>query len=117
MTVVLILAAVLGLVVGSFLNVVIHRVPAEQSLLVPRSYCPDCGQAIRPWHNVPVLGWLALRGRCAHCGGRISIRYPLVEAGTATLFVALTARFGLSLELPAYLYLASIAVALAVIDL
>src|SRR2546423_14532572 len=98
----------LGLVVGSFLNVVIHRVPRAESLLRPGSRCPACGTAIRPWHNVPVLGWLLLRGRCADCRGPISVRYPLVEAGTAALFVAVTARFGLSPVLPAYLYLAAL---------
>ena len=110
-------AGVLGLVVGSFLNVVIHRVPRNESLLRPGSRCPHCEVAIRPWHNVPVVGWLALRGRCAHCGHRVSPRYPLVEAGTALLFMATAARFGLTAELPAYLYLAAITVALAVIDL
>ena len=112
-----VLVAVLGLLVGSFLNVVIHRVPRGESLLRPGSHCPHCLAAIRPWHNVPVLGWLVLRGQCAGCREQIRARYPLVEAGTAALFVAVAARFGLSPELPAYLYLAAIAVALAMIDL
>ena len=107
----------LGLAVGSFLNVVIHRVPRDESLLRPGSHCPYCGAGVRNRHNVPVLGWLLLRGRCADCGARISARYPLVEAGTAALFVAVAARFGWSWELPAYLYLAAIAIALAMIDL
>jgi leader peptidase (prepilin peptidase)/N-methyltransferase len=102
--------------VGSFVNVVVHRVPRNESLLRPGSRCPTCGTAIRPWHNVPVLGWLWLRGRCAHCRQPISARYPLVEAATAMLFVAVGARFGLSPALPAYLYLAAVAVALALID-
>lgn len=113
----LLLTAVLGLAVGSFLNVVIYRVPRGESLVRPGSHCPSCGDAVRPRHNVPVLGWLALRGKCATCKEPISARYPLVEAGTALLFVAITARFGFTPELPAYLYLASIAVALALIDL
>jgi leader peptidase (prepilin peptidase)/N-methyltransferase len=96
---------------------VIHRLPHDESLLRPGSHCPHCRAAVRPWHNVPVLGWLALRGRCADCGQGIGVRYPLVEAGTAVLFVAVTARFGPTLVLPAYLYLAAIAVALAMIDL
>jgi leader peptidase (prepilin peptidase)/N-methyltransferase len=112
----LVVVAVLGLAVGSFLNVVIHRVPRAESLLRPGSRCPSCGVALRPWHNVPVVSWLALRGRCAHCRTRISVRYPLVELGTAALFVAVAARFGPTLALPAYLYLAAITVALAVID-
>ena len=109
--------ALLGLAVGSFLNVVIHRVPRGESLVRPGSRCPRCGSAIRARHNVPVLGWLILGGRCAGCGTPISVRYPLVEAGTAALFVALAARFGWSPELPAYLYLGAVAVALAAIDL
>ena len=111
------IAGLLGLAVGSFLNVVIHRVPDGQSLIRPGSHCPHCGAAVRNRHNIPVLGWLLLRGRCADCAAPISARYPLVEAGTAALFVAVTAHFGLSWELPAYLYLAGIAVALAAIDL
>jgi leader peptidase (prepilin peptidase)/N-methyltransferase len=110
-------AGLLGLAVGSFLNVVIHRVPLGLSLVRPASACPHCGTAIRARHNVPVLSWLMLRGRCASCAAPISVRYPIVEAVTAALFVAVTAKFGLSLELPAYLYLAAIAVALAAIDL
>ena len=108
---------VVGLAVGSFVNVVIHRVPRDESLVRPGSHCPHCGAAVRRRHNVPVLGWLLLRGRCADCSTPIGVRYPLVEVGTAALFVAVTARFGLSPELPAYLYLAAIAVALTVIDL
>ena len=111
------IAGLLGLAVGSFLNVVIHRVPDGQSLIRPGSRCPHCGAAIRNRHNIPVLGWLLLGGRCADCRAPISARYPLVEAGTAALFVAVTVRFGLSWELPAYLYLAGVAVVLAVIDL
>ncbi|GGS74897.1 prepilin peptidase [Planobispora rosea] len=110
-------AAVLGLVVGSFLNVVIHRVPRAESLVRPGSRCPHCGTAIRPRQNVPVLSWLALRGRCAACRAPISARYPLVELATALLFAAVTARIGVAPELPAYLYLTAIAVALTMIDL
>ena len=91
--------------------------PRDESLVRPGSHCPQCGAAIRNRHNIPVLGWLLLRGKCADCGNRISVRYPLVEAGTAALFVAVTARFGFSWELPAYLYLAAVAIALAMIDL
>jgi leader peptidase (prepilin peptidase)/N-methyltransferase len=112
-----ILAAITGLAVGSFLNVVIHRVPRGESLVRPGSRCARCHTPIRPWQNVPVVSWLLLRGSCAHCGDRISARYPLVELGTAALFVAVTAHFGLTPVLPAYLYLAAIAIALAVIDL
>jgi leader peptidase (prepilin peptidase) / N-methyltransferase len=89
-----VLAAVLGLVIGSFLNVVIHRLPRGESLLRPPSRCPACGQSIRPWHNVPLLGWLVLRGRCAHCAAPIPVRYPLIEGLTAVLFAWIALRFG-----------------------
>ena len=113
----LVAIAVLGLVVGSFLNVVIHRVPRGESVLRPASRCPRCAVAIRPWHNVPVLGWLVLRGRCAACRQPVSARYPLTEIVTSLLFVAVTLRFGVTAVLPAYLYLAAVTVALAAIDL
>jgi leader peptidase (prepilin peptidase) / N-methyltransferase len=113
----LLLAAVLGLLIGSFLNVVIHRVPRGQSLLHPGSHCPRCGIPVAARHNVPVLGWLLLRGRCAGCAAPISPRYPLVELGTGLLFVAVAGRLGPSPALPAFLYLAAVSVALAAIDL
>ena len=116
LTPLLVLVGVFGLVIGSFLNVVIHRVPRDESLVRPGSHCPSCGNPVRPRHNVPVLGWLLLHGRCADCAAPISARYPLVEAGTAALFVAVAARFGWSWELPAFLYLAAVAIALALID-
>lgn len=110
-------SAALGLVVGSFLNVVVWRVPRRESLAHPGSHCPRCEHPVRPRDNVPVLSWLVLRGRCRDCQAPISVRYPLVELGTAVLFVLLTWRFGLVWELPAYLYLGAISVALALIDL
>ena len=79
------LAAVIGAVFGSFLNVVAYRLPRGESLSRPRSRCPGCATPIRPYDNVPVLSWLALRGRCRSCRTRISARYPLVEAGTGLL--------------------------------
>ena len=86
-TMAILLLTLLGLAVGSFLNVCIHRLPRGESLAWPPSHCPGCGVAIR-WHdNVPIIGYLALRGRCRACGGRISALYPIVEATTAALFV------------------------------
>jgi leader peptidase (prepilin peptidase) / N-methyltransferase len=84
-------AGIFGLIVGSFLNVVAHRLPRGASLVKPRSACPGCGVPVRPYDNVPVLSWLALRGRCRDCSTPISARYPLVEAGTAALWVAVAA--------------------------
>jgi leader peptidase (prepilin peptidase)/N-methyltransferase len=111
--------ALLGLATGSFLNVVIHRVPRGESLVRPASRCPGCRSPIRYRHNIPVVGWLMLRGRCADCGKPISARYPLVEIATAVLFLAVTlqlTRMHLLAALPAYLYFAAIGLALAVID-
>jgi len=109
--------AVLGLAVGSFLNVVVWRVPRDESVVSPPSHCPACGAAVRPRDNVPVLSWLRLRGRCRDCGERISVRYPLVEAGTAAVFAVLALRIGAEPELPAYLYAGAVGIALALIDL
>ena len=80
-------AGVLGAIVGSFLNVVAYRLPRHESLITPASHCPSCGTPVKPYDNVPILSWLALRGHCRSCGGTISARYPLVEALTAALCV------------------------------
>ncbi len=119
-------AGVFGLLIGSFLNVVVYRVPAGKSLM-PSSRCPKCEAAIRPWQNIPVVSWLILRGRCASCGTRIPARYPLVEAGTGLAFAGVTwwllprfEGFGVAawaLILAAYLLLAAVSIALALIDL
>jgi leader peptidase (prepilin peptidase)/N-methyltransferase len=112
--------ALLGLAIGSFLNVVIYRLPRDLSLSRPPSACTSCGNPVRKRHNVPVLGWIMLRGRCADCGNPVSARYPLVELGTAVLFVAIAwhlARVHLLPALPAYLIFAAAAVALALIDI
>lgn len=87
-------SAVLGAVVGSFLNVVIHRLPARESLVSPGSHCPRCGHPIRWYHNIPVAGWLVLRGKCRDCGEPISWRYPAVEALTGSLFALAYVMYG-----------------------
>ena len=110
-------SALLGLVIGSFLNVVIWRVPRGESVAHPPSACPRCGTPIAARDNVPMLSWLLLRGKCRTCRAPISPRYPLVEAGTAVFFGLVALEFGASWALPAYLYLAAISVALALIDL
>jgi len=109
--------AVFGLVIGSFLNVVIWRVPRGESVASPPSHCPSCNTPISPRDNVPVLSWLLLRGKCRNCGVGISPRYPLVELGTAGLFAAFGAHFGAHADLPAFLYLAAVGIALAMIDI
>ncbi len=131
-------AALVGLVVGSFLNVVIHRLPkmmenewreqcaeldgkpapdfGRYNLLVPRSQCPACQTPIRVRDNIPVVSWLLLRGKCAHCGARISPRYPLVEALTAVLSVVIASKFGFGWTTAAFLLLSWTLVALTFID-
>ncbi len=122
---------VVGLLIGSFLNVVVYRVPLGKSIVSPPSACPGCETQIRPYDNIPVLSWIMLRGKCRTCHEPITIRYPLVELGTGVLFfvVALLAlpavldapdtRGSIAgvLALVAYLYLSAISVALALIDL
>lgn len=124
-------AAATGLAIGSFLNVVVHRVPAGLSVVAPASACPRCGHAIRARDNVPVLSWAVLRGQCRDCAEPISVRYPLVELATAALFALVVLRFGPALlaatdareaavataVLVAMLYLMAVSVALALIDL
>jgi leader peptidase (prepilin peptidase)/N-methyltransferase len=112
--------ALLGLAVGSFLNVVSYRVPKGLSLVKPASQCPRCGHPIRNRHNIPVFGWLILRGRCADCRARISPRYPLVELATCLIFVAVALQLQhlqLLAALPAYLYFSAIGISLTMIDL
>jgi len=111
------LFGVLGLAVGSFLNVVIWRVPRGESVAHPASRCPGCGAAIRPWDNIPVVSWLVLRGKCRGCATSISARYPIVEAGTALLFALLALRFELDWALAGFLVLGASLLAVALIDL
>lgn len=105
-----------GLFIGSFLNVVIYRVPAGESVVAPRSRCPRCETEIKAYDNIPVLSWLILRGRCRSCGEPISVRYPLVELATGALFAWTAWWVGYAWDLPAFLYLAAIAVSLSMID-
>jgi leader peptidase (prepilin peptidase)/N-methyltransferase len=110
-------AAVLGAILGSFLNVVIHRLPRGESLASPGSRCPSCGTPIAPYDNVPVVSWLLLRGRCRHCGAAISPRYPAVELLTAATFAAVVAVRGFDDNLLLELPFVACLIALAGIDL
>lgn len=129
----IVFAGVFGALIGSFLNVVVYRVPAGRSIVSPPSACGSCGSAIRPYDNIPVVSWIALRGRCRSCRSAISVRYPLVEGATAVAFAVVAwwfwagpeapeGRGGAALaagvlEVAAYLFLAAISIALALIDL
>jgi leader peptidase (prepilin peptidase)/N-methyltransferase len=109
-------ALMLGLAVGSFLNVVIYRLPRHESLVRPGSHCPSCGTPIRAYDNIPIVSWLILRGKCRNCHSRISARYVLVEAITGASFVLAFWRFGLDWRLlVAWAFIAAM-VAVAFID-
>jgi leader peptidase (prepilin peptidase)/N-methyltransferase len=111
------IAAALGAVIGSFLNVVIHRLPLKRSLVAPGSHCPACDTAIAPYDNIPIVSWLLLRGRCRHCRARISPRYPAVELLTAGAFAAVVAARGYDQDLLLELPFVACLIALAAIDL
>ena len=110
------LAFVWGLAVGSFLNVVIHRVPEGESIVRPRSRCPSCRTPIAARDNIPLLSYLWLRGRCRHCQLRIPLRYPLLELGTGLVFAALALRFGPDPMLPVWIGFSAALIAAAAID-
>src|SRR5215213_10154009 len=111
-----IVAGVFGAIIGSFLNVVIHRVPLEESIVFPNSSCPSCGAAIAFYDNIPVLSYVALGAKCRGCKAHISFRYPAVELLTAALFIAVAWHDGLSAALPFDLVFASALLALIFID-
>ncbi len=110
------IALIFGLLVGSFLNVVIHRVPLGQSIVFPPSHCPECEAQIKPWDNIPILSFLWLRGKCRGCGTSISLRYPAVELLTGLLFAAVAWRFGPTWWTTTYCLFAAALVAAAMID-
>ena len=111
-----VVAGLFGAVIGSFLNVVAHRVPLGESLVSPGSRCPECEAPVKPYDNVPVVSWLVLRGRCRNCGTRISPRYPLVELATALVWAAVVAVRGFDNDLVLELPFVSALIALAAID-
>ena len=111
------ITAPLGLLIGSFLNVVAYRVPRGESLVKPGSHCTTCGEDVKPWDNIPVLSWVLLRGRCRGCGEKISVRYPVVEAITAVVFAAIALVNGVDLDLLIELPFAAMLIAVAGIDL
>ena len=105
-----------GSAIGSFLNVVVYRLPAGLSVMQPPSRCPKCLNQLKPYENIPVFGWLWLRGRCNHCLRPISARYPLVEAATGLLFLIVFWRFGVTLQTLGFWALFSWLLALSLID-
>ncbi|HEX4759915.1 MAG TPA: prepilin peptidase [Thermoleophilaceae bacterium] len=110
-------AGISGAVIGSFLNVVVYRLPLGQSLVKPRSHCPSCDTPVSPRDNVPLLSWLFLKGRCRHCGESISARYPAVELLTALCFVAVVLARGIHPELIGLIPFTAVLIAVTFIDL
>jgi leader peptidase (prepilin peptidase)/N-methyltransferase len=112
-------AFLFGSVIGSFLNVVIHRLPREESIVFPPSRCPACRKPIRPWDNIPLVSWLILRGRCRNpeCRAVISPRYPAVELSTALLFTAFVWKYGPTVAALPWLVFSALLVAILFIDL
>jgi len=108
---------IIGACVGSFLNVVIHRLPNNQSIVSPGSHCPDCGSPIKAYDNIPLISWVALWGLCRDCGAVISARYFIIELFTAILTMAIAGKYGVSLQTLVYLGLAWSLVAATVIDI
>jgi leader peptidase (prepilin peptidase)/N-methyltransferase len=108
--------AAFGLVIGSYLNVVIHRLPREESTVLPRSRCPHCGAQLRALDNLPLVSFIVLRGRCRHCKAPISWRYPLIETATALLFVGCLEAFGLTWHALAAAAFGAALIALGAID-
>ncbi len=112
-----VLAAIVGAIVGSFLNVVAYRLPRKESLLYPASHCPKCEAPIKPYDNIPILGWLLLRGKCRACGEPISWRYPLVEALTGLLCAAVVLKYGADSDVWLPLVFVVLLVPITLIDL
>ncbi len=110
-------AAAFGLVIGSFLNVVAHRMPSRMSLAIPASHCPSCEAPIKPYDNIPVLSWLFLRGRCRRCGARIPWIYPAVEVAAALLVAGCVLAFGVSWDALVAAFFCVVLVAISAIDL
>ncbi|MHB8328263.1 MAG: prepilin peptidase [Acidimicrobiales bacterium] len=112
-----VVSGVMGVLVGSFLNVIVYRVPRGLSIVQPRSFCPRCGNPVRSLDNIPVVSWLVLGGKCRACGMRISGRYPLVEAGCGAMFAAIAWALGPHWAVPGFCVLGATMAALAAVEL
>lgn len=113
----LVVLGLFGLVFGSFANVLIWRVPRDESIVSPPSHCPNCGHEVRWYDNIPVVSWLVLRARCRDCGERISVRYPLVELASGALWMLAGWRWGVSAATPCAIALFYLLLVLSAIDL
>jgi len=107
----------LGLIVGSFSNVCIYRIPRNESIIFPASHCPKCRKTIKPIDNIPLLSYILLKGRCRNCKGKISIQYPVVELLTGLTYLIIYVIYGLSIQTLIYIILSSALIIIAFIDL
>lgn len=108
---------VLGIIIGSFLNVCIYRIPKEESIAYPPSRCTSCGNNLRPYDLIPILSYMFLRGRCRYCGSKVSVRYPVIEFITGFLYLITFIKYGITLNLIKYMILISILIVIGMIDL
>ena len=111
------LAFTLGLIVGSFSNVCIHRIPRNESIAYPASHCPECNAAIKPIDNIPLLSYILLKGRCRNCKGKISTQYPVVEFLSGLIYLIIYLIYGLNIQTLIYIILSSALIIIAFIDL
>ncbi len=108
---------IFGAIIGSFLNVVIYRLPKGESIVFPASHCTSCGTNLKPWHNIPIFSWLMLRGKCAFCGAKISYQYPLVELLSGSIFLVLFLKMGIAWATLGIAVVFLLLLAMSVIDL
>ena len=113
----IIFITILGVSIGSFLNVLIYRLPKGKSIVLPASHCPKCQVELRFYHNIPIISWLILKGRCSFCNSKISIQYPIIEIITGAIFIILYFKYGISYELFLVSSIFSTLFALSMIDL
>ena len=113
----LLLILLYGLIIGSFLNVLIYRIPRNENIAWPGSHCTTCGHDLKWYDNIPLVSYIILRGRCRYCGSHISAQYPIVEALNAVLYVSMYAKFGLGADFIAYSLISSLLLAIFVVDL
>src|SRR5680860_52501 len=112
-----ILIFILGLIVGSFSNVCIYRIPKNESIVYPASHCPKCSSKIKPYDNIPLLSYILLKGRCRNCKSKISIQYPIVEFFTGLIYLIIYLLYGLSIQTLVYIILSSALIIIAFVDL
>ncbi len=108
---------VLGLIIGSFMNVCIYRIPRKLSVIKPLSFCPKCRNTIKPWHNIPIFSYIFLGGKCSYCGEKINLRYPIVEGINGILYILAYIYFGFDIVLPFVLFFISSLIVISFIDL